>query len=353
MPVTKTVAIVGAGIGEQHMEAYQALRERFRVDLVCDLDSERGQALAATAPGCRFTPSFDDVLAAKVDIVDICLPPHLHYSASSRALEAGHHVICEKPLVSSLEEADQLAAVVEASGRKLFPVFQYRYGLAMAQIRGLIDAGLAGRPYVATLETHWNRDSAYYAIDWRGTWAGEKGGAVLGHAIHIHDLLTAILGPVASVHAELDTRVNPIETEDCAALAIRMECGALVTSSITLGAVDDRSRLRFCFEGLTAESSVDPYGPATGEWTFRARPPFDQAEIDTVLAAVAPPKPGFSGLFEAIAQALDGRGGSEVTFADGRRSLEFVTAIYASAREGRPVKLPLETSHPLYKGWMP
>ncbi len=354
MAERRSVAIVGAGIGEKHMQGYQAVSERFSVRTVCDLDEARGQALAATNPQTGFTTSLDDVLAdSQIDIIDICLPPHLHFSACARALEAGKHVICEKPLATSLREADQLVEIAKASGRQLFPVFQYRYGKAIAALQALIDAGLAGAPYVATLETHWNRPASYYAIDWRGTWDGEKGGAVFSHAIHVHDLVCRVLGPVASVHAELGTRVNAIEVDDCAALAIRMENGALVTSSITLGASDDSTRLRFCFAGLTAESGRNPYSPATEEWTFTARAPVSQADIDTVLAATREPKPGFAGFFDAVADALDGRGGNKVTLLEGRRSLEFVTAIYASARRGGPVELPLGSDHPLYGGWSP
>ena len=66
-----------------------------------------------------------------------------------------------------------------------------------------------------------------------------------------------ILGPVSNLFAKLTTRVNDIEVEDCAALSIEMENGTLVTSSITLGAANDTSRLRFCFEGLTAESGAN------------------------------------------------------------------------------------------------
>jgi predicted dehydrogenase len=190
-------------------------------------------------------------------------------------------------------------------------------------------------------------------VDWRGTWAGESGGALLGHAIHIHDMLTGLLGPVARVHAELATRVNEIEVEDCAALSLRMEEGAVITSSVTLGAAGNTSRLRLMFEGFTVESDHAPYALAEKGWTFTARAPRHQAEIDAVLAGVAAPKLGYAGLFAAMADALDGRPGREVTLADARRSLEFVTACYASAREGRPQALPLGPDHPLYGSWLP
>jgi len=220
-------------------------------------------------------------------------------------------------------------------------------------MRKLIDAGLAGKAFTGTLETHWNRGAAYYEPEWRGTWAGEQGGAVLNHAIHMHDWLSFVFGPVASVYAELATRVNDIEVEDCAAISLRMKNGALVTSSITLGAADDTSRLRFCFEGLTAESGLSPYAPADGEWTFTAREPFEQQAIDKALASVDLPPSSYVGLFTAIADALEGQTGSEVTLLDGRQSLEFVSAVYASAREKRPIELPLTASHSSYEGWGP
>lgn len=347
------VAIVGAGIGAQHLDGFLALPETYRVTHICDLDAARAAPLC-TASGAAYAADFKALLAdPAVEIIDICLPPKLHFETCAAALEAGKHVICEKPLVASLAEADRLAEIAARTGRQVFPVFQYRYGPGIAQLKALIAAGLAGKPYVATLETHWNRQPDYYAIPWRGTWAGEQGGAILGHAIHIHDLVADILGPVAEVHALLATRVNIIEVEDCAALSLRMESGALVTSSVTLGAATDTSRLRFVFEGFTAESARNPYRPAEGEWTFAARAPTSQAAIEAALADVQPVAPGYAGLFAAAAEALAGRPGAEVTLTDARRSLEFVTAVYAASRSGAPVALPLGPDHPLYGGWMP
>ncbi|SMX23681.1 Gfo/Idh/MocA family protein [Boseongicola aestuarii] len=349
-----SVCIVGAGIGAEHLAGYAALPERYSVHSICDLDEARGRALADRQPGTGFTTSLDDVLRDQtIDIVDVCLPPHLHFDTCLRALDAGKKVICEKPLVSSLKEADALAERLEATGGFLAPVFQYRFGLGMAQLLALMDAGLPGRAFAGTLETHWDRQADYYAVPWRGTWAGEQGGAILGHAIHIHDLLSAALGPVAKVHAELATRVNDIEVEDCAALSLRMESGAVITSSVTLGCAENISRVRLMFEGFSVESDHAPYSPAEKGWHFTARAPTTQAQIDAVLASVATPPSGYTGLFAAIADALDGKDNRRVTFADARRSLEFVTAVYASARIGGPECLPIERDHPLYAGWTP
>lgn len=352
--MTYTVSIVGAGIGAKHMAGFADLPDRFRVKTICDLNEERGRALADEYDGLGFTSDLTAVLAdPEIDIVDICLPPHLHFQSCMDALDAGKKVICEKPLVSSLREADLLAEKVRQTGGILSPVFQYRYGLGAAQLHALIDAGLAGKCYAGTLETHWDRSASYYEIDWRGTWAGEQGGAILGHAIHIHDLLPAFLGPVARVFADVATRVNDIEVEDCAALSIRMQSGALVTSSVTLGCAESVSRMRLMFEGFTVESDHAPYSLAEKGWRFVARAPTSQDQVDAVVARVADVPNGYTGMFTALADALDGHGGREVTLAAGRQSLEFVTAVYASSRSGLPVDLPIGADHPLYRSWLP
>lgn len=348
-----SVAIVGAGIGALHLDGFLELPGIFEVRTICDLDLDRARPLAAKA-GCGCRDDLDSVMTDPgVDIVDICLPPHLHVPTASRALRAGKHVICEKPLAPSLAGADQLVALSRETGRRVFPVFQYRFGPATARLRALVDAGLAGRPFAAALETHWDRGPDYYATAWRGTWAGELGGAVLGHAIHAHDLLTAFMGPVKRVHAELATLVNPIETEDCAALTIRHASGAVSTSSITLGAATDTSRFRFVFEGLTAESATLPYAPAEGDWTFTARSPRSQSDIDAVVAGVPDSPAGYAGLFSAVSDTLAGSSGDDVTLLDARRSIEFATAVYASSRAGTPIDLPLPDDHPLANGWIP
>lgn len=348
------VGIIGAGIGAEHFQAYLALADRFEVRYMCDLDDARAAQAVSGRKAVTITRSLDQILAdPDIDLMDVCLPPHLHLSACSAALQAGKDVICEKPLVASLAEADQLADLMQQTGRQVFPVFQYRYGAGAAKLQKLMAAGLAGTPLVGSLETHWNRDKAYYAVDWRGSWAGERGGAILGHAIHIHDWLSFAFGEIDSVFAYLATRVNEIEVEDCASLSIRMRSGALITSSVTLGAATDTSRLRFCFSGLTAESGLEPYKLADSDWQFIARAPQQQAEIESVLADLTPPLSGFQGLFAAIYDHLVSGQGDIVSFADGRRSIEFVTAVYRSAREGKQIHLPLNVDDPLYHSWLP
>jgi predicted dehydrogenase len=165
-----------------------------------------------------------------------------------------------------------------------------------------------------------------------------------------------IFGSVSSVFAKLTTRVNDIEVEDCAALTIEMENGSLVTSSITLGAANNTSRLRLCFNGLTVESAASPdkaYNPADDEWKFLAREPVTQNQVDDVLSKVNKPMSWYTGMFNEIANKLDGINSDEVTLLDARKSLEFVTAVYDSSRQGKNISLPINKNNPLYNSWLP
>ena len=347
------VAIIGAGVGAAHLDGYLANRNLFDVVAIADLDAERAAPLVEGAKA-DYCPSLDAALGrSDVDIIDVCLPPTLHKSAILAGLEAGKHVICEKPLVGSLADLDDIEAAVARSDRLVMPVFQYRFGQGFGQLLHLIERGLAGRPLIATLETHWNRGADYYAVPWRGKWETELGGAIVGHAIHAHDLLAKAMGPIIRVQARLATSVNPTETEDCAAIILEVADGALVTSSVTLGSADDRSRLRFCFSDLSAESGLAPYNPGTAPWTFTARPPANQAAIDAALADYPTHQEGFARKFEQLHLALVEGRTLPVTLNDARASLELITAIYQADLTDQAVDLPLSRGAPGYQGWGP
>ncbi|MDR3535842.1 MAG: Gfo/Idh/MocA family oxidoreductase [Acetobacteraceae bacterium] len=349
------VAVIGAGIGADHVLGYNANPEGYEVAIICDLDAARAETLAATVPDAIVETSFEAVLARPdIDLVDICLPPFLHLETIEAALAAGKHVLCEKPLVGSLAHVERVMRAAEQAGRAVVPTYQYRYGNGMARLQRLIAAGVAGRPLVASIETHWNRPPEYYDVAWRGRKATELGGAILGHAIHAHDLLTFAMGPVRRVFAKVATRVNTIETEDCAAVCLELESGALVTSSVTLGAAEEISKLRFCFAELSVENpGVPPYRPSEGAWRFVARGERRQEDVDAALAGFVPHKECFAGLFEALHPALDGTAPWPLTLQDAYRSLELISAIYYSSATNAAVELPLAEDHPVRAGWGP
>ena len=111
-----------------------------------------------------------------VDVIDICTPSYLHYEQTLQALAAGKHVICEKPVAGSLKEVDELIAAEARSGKRMMPIFQYRFRSGLQKLKLLVDAGVAGRAYLTTVETAWRRRPEYYAVPWRGKWKTELGG---------------------------------------------------------------------------------------------------------------------------------------------------------------------------------
>lgn len=353
------IAIVGAGIGERHAVAVQRLASLFEVTAIVDRNTARAEALAGSfaAQGLarpRVVADYDDpaAVADDVDVVSICLPPFLHGAAIRHALEAGKHVVCEKPLVGSLAELDDLGRLAERLDRRLMPIFQYRFGHGLAKARHLVETGVAGKLYLASIETHWTRGADYYAVPWRGRTATELGGVFAGHAIHAHDMLTHLAGEIRTVSAATAVRVNAVETEDCAGALFEMADGAIAVSSATLGSADEISRLRLCFENLTMVSSLAPYTPNRDPWTFLAKAPTDQATIDAALRTAPLGSEGYTEQFERFHAALESGGPLPITLADARRSIELLTALYHSARTGTRVALPLGPEHPAHSGWI-
>jgi predicted dehydrogenase len=218
-------------------------------------------------------------------------------------------------------------------------------------LRHLVERGVAGRAYLATIETHWTRRPGYYANPWRGRRAGELGGVLLSQAIHAHDLLIWVLGPARRVFARTATRVNAIETEDCAVATLEMADGSLAGLSATLGSAEEISRLRFCFEGVTAESNHAPYVSSSEPWRLIPRSAEHASRIALALADFAPQEEGFARQFALFHDALETGGPLPVTLGDARRSIELASALYHSAATGTDVELPLGPDHPAYRGW--
>lgn len=349
------VAVVGCGAaGKQHVEAYRSLPERFELVAVCDVDEARTRPLVETQAVSRVVADFDALWRMDgLDVIDLCTPPYLHYEQTLRVLEAGRHVVCEKPLCASLEQVDRVIAAEKRSGRRVMPIFQYRFGHGLQKLRRLRAGGVTGRAYLTTVETAWRRRAAYYAVPWRARWATELGGAIVSHAIHAHDLVYYVLGPARTVSAHMATLVNRIESEDCMSASLEMADGSLCSLSVTTGSPAEISRLRFSFENLSAESSTEPYRPSSDPWTFTGDSPEIAARIEETLRGFAPLPERFAGQFHRFHEALQTDTELPVTLADARAAVELITALYHAARTRRPVSLPLTPDHPLYGGWQP
>lgn len=349
------VAIIGVGIGRSHVvEGYLPNADKFRVKALCDLNAERMAGVADEFGIERRVEKFAEILAMDdIDIIDICTPPGLHYEMVMAALKAGKHVVCEKPLVGSLSQVDDVIAQEKLSKGLLMPVFQYRFGDGIEQAKKIIDAGIAGKPFVGTVETMWRRGPDYYAVPWRGKWATELGGVLMTHAIHQHDLFTYLMGDIKRLFGRVATRVNPIEVEDCVTASLELENGALGSFTATLGSSDDMTRIRLAFENVTFESDHAAYNPGGKPWIIQPR----NAETADKIAALLKDWQHVPSRFETqmarFHAALIGAAPLPVTSADSRRALELVTAFYHSSTTHEDVELPIASHHPRYQSWVP
>jgi predicted dehydrogenase len=353
------VAIVGCGwVADWHVrDGLAKLPEHFALRACCDVDPGKVQDFASRYDIPEATSSYADLLARRdIDAVILATPPSLHYEMVTAALRVGKHVVCEKPLTSSLALADAMAEEEQRSLARVMPIFQYRFGNGIAKVRHVIQSGLAGKHYLASIDTAKKRGPDYYAVAWRGKFATELGGVLVTQAIHIHDLVFWLLGPAEAVSAFKTTRVNPIEVEDCAVASLLMRDGSLVSLSATLGSARQATRMRFCFENVTFEKlGLDDASSRPGEdpWTVIPKTPEIGRAIAARMSELAPQEAWFARQYELFHEAIASGGPFPVTLADARASLELITACYHASETRTTVALPIGSGHPKYGGWAP
>jgi predicted dehydrogenase len=192
------VALLGAGfMARTHADAYALLGDRAQVRVVCALAASAAEPLAERL-GAEVTDDWQAAIAAPgVDAVDVCLPTPLHRAVAEHALAAGRHLLLEKPVALTLQDADAIGAAAEASGRVLMVGHVLRFLAEVAELRRVLGTGELGRPLAATAlrlspPPGWN--------DWMLDPA-RSGGAPVDLMIHDFDVLNALLGPPRSVYA--------------------------------------------------------------------------------------------------------------------------------------------------------
>ncbi|GAA0627116.1 Gfo/Idh/MocA family oxidoreductase [Kribbella sandramycini] len=360
------VAIVGCGnISRRHAESYAAAGAEL-VD-VADIVPAKAAELAAKY-GARAHSDATQLLAATdAELISVATPPGSHAELAVQILAAGRSVLLEKPPVLSLAEMDAVASAERASAASAYVVFQHRHGSGGVRAADLLRRGVLGVPQVAVCETLWFRPRSYFDPEWRGTWVGEGGGPTLGHGIHQIDLLLHLLGPWRSIQATAVRLDRPVEFEDVSMASVVFESGAVATVINSLLSPRELSRIRIDTTGGTLEVN-HVYGYSDADWTFHAVP-------DAARAAQLGLNPGVPGNAEAatgpdqwadsagddvpsnheaqIQRLLDdlaaGRS-HDTTLASTRPTMEFVTALYASAVTGTPVRrADLVTGHPFYR----
>lgn len=335
--------VVGYGtIGRMHAEAIGKLPNA-RLVAVCDINEERVRRFG-TEFGCRTYTSLEQmVVDPEVDIVNICTPSFLHGEQAISCMQAGKHVIVEKPMDIRLETADRMIAASKENRVKLAVISQHRMDAGVVRVKEAIADGRLGRLIIGNGAVNWYRSQDYYdSAGWRGTWAMDGGGALMNQGIHTVDLLQHLMGPVASVYAHCETLGHErIEVEDAAVATLRFTSGAVGTLVATTCA----------YPGLSARIEVfGSKGSAvlTDEELTLFKTCSDvvsnQEEGSTTAASGASDPSAisdhshrmqFADMIESIEQGRE----PSVNGTEGRKPLAIILAVYQSAREGRPIIL--------------
>jgi UDP-N-acetyl-2-amino-2-deoxyglucuronate dehydrogenase len=181
-------------------------------------------------PGVKTFSNLAEFLAdPELEIVTIATPSGAHLEPTLAALQAGKHVICEKPLEISTARIDTLIAAAATSGKTLAAILNRRFHPAMDAFKAACTADRFGQITSASCYIKWFRDQAYYdSAAWRGTWALDGGGVLMNQGIHAIDSLLHLAGPVRSVQARTSCLAHErIEVEDSAVALLTFENGAL------------------------------------------------------------------------------------------------------------------------------
>ena len=343
-------AVLGLGIGKAHAEAAAASKNADLV-AVCDIDEAKLAKFAESYPETALYRDFEELLKDKnIDIISICLPSAMHADFAVRAMEAGKHVLVEKPLDITYERAMLIEEARLRTGMTAGVVHQNRFNLNMYPIKDAIDSGRLGRLILGTFAVKWYREQSYYDRGgWRGTWEMDGGGSLMNQAVHTVDLMHWLMGDIESVTSTMSINNHNIQTEDLTASIIKFKSGATATFVSTTCAYPGIST-EIMLYGTDGSIEAD----ADMIKTWKMRDPIDDMDEDDEeqmmlehyghgnrqAAKLEPEKLyGHRHVVEDMILAVrDGRA-PEVTPTEAAYSVRIVNAIYESAKTGKPVVL--------------
>ncbi|HEY8078110.1 MAG TPA: Gfo/Idh/MocA family oxidoreductase [Labilithrix sp.] len=321
-----------------HVPAYRTSDE-LEVVAVADICAARREAAARALPNARIYASHVELLERErgaIEFVDVTTPPYVHATVARAALEAGCHVLCEKPLTTTLDDARMLVALAESKRRVLFPSHNYKHAPVVRRVRSILASGALGRPHLATLST-FRTTHARGVAEWRESWRRERrfagGGIAMDHGAHTFYLAFEWLGAhPTSITAKM-TSSDGLDTEDTFSGTLTFPNGALAMVNLTW-----TSGFRKVIYTLHGEHGAlriedDALELVTSEGTIR-----DTISSNWMDASHAG---WFASLFRQLTHAIDARTwvGSETL--DALRCVELVATAYASSRDGsRELVLP-------------
>lgn len=342
------VAIIGCGnVSKVH---FPATKGSSFAELVaaCDTKEERAKAFGEQY-GVPYYTDYHDVLDLEIDAIHICTPHHTHAEITIAAANKGIHVLTEKPMAVSLEDADRMIKAAKDNQVYLGVIFQNRYNASSQAVKKLVSSGKLGKLLGARLFVTWYRPDEYYSkSDWKGTWDKEGGGVLIDQAIHTMDLMQWILGPIDKLEASIANRTHHlIDVEDVAEATVFFKNGVVGSLYATnYYTYDADVFLEIHGENGVARIEKDTaYIRIKGEAEVIVSPESNEKAIGKSYWGVNH-KVQINKFYEAILNneplEIDGEAG--------RKALELVRAIYYSGNNGSQV-VNFPFAEP--KGFMP
>lgn len=341
-------AIVGAGANVFTMHRPALGLPSVELVGVADVNREVAERRAEEL-GC---PAFTDHRAmlerARPEVVVVMTPHPFHARIAIDALEAGAHVLCEKPMAVHVGEADAMIEAAERAGRLLAINLQFRHRPEVRAAKRLIEAGRLGELQRIDALATWTRAGIYYTVaPWRGTWKGEGGGVLMNQAPHNLDLVAHLMGMPARLVAWTRTRLHQIETEDTAHAMLEWSNGALGSLHVSTAEADKGDRVevlgtagRLVLEHgtLTAEG----FEPDLREHIRASQEPFSAPRSAPMAIDVPESSGDHMAVYRDVHAAILTGTAPLADGAEGRMSLELANAMTFSSRTGSTVELPLD-----------
>lgn len=339
-------ALVGCGrIAKRHSELLALKQiEGAQLAAVCDLVGAKAQRIGDEFSVPFFTDMHQMMSSVKIDVVVVLTESGNHAEHVISLAQYGKHIIVEKPMALTLDDADAMIQACDRAGVKLFVVKQNRFNVPVLKLREALEQGRLGKLVLGTVRVRWCRPQSYYDQDfWRGTWALD-GGVLTNQASHHVDLLEWMMGDVVSVFAMSTTALAKIEAEDTAVVTLRFKNGALGVIEATTAArpTDLEGSLSILGEGGTVEIG----GFAVNKmkvWSFAEPRQEDQSVMENF--SVNPPSVygfGHQAYYEHVVDCIQNQKAHLVDGLVGRKSLELINAIYESIETGEEISLKFQ-----------
>jgi predicted dehydrogenase len=314
---------------------------------VCDTVGMKARSIGEKYGVPYFESMHDLARSVDTDVFVILTESGRHAEHCIELAPYGKHIVVEKPMALTLEQADAMIRSCDEHGVRLFVVKQNRFNVPVVKLRQALEGGRFGKLVMGTVRVRWCRPQAYYDQDsWRGTWALD-GGVLANQASHHVDLLEWMMGAVESVFAKGATALADIEAEDTAVVVLRFRNGALgvIEATTATRPTDLEGSLTVMGEGGTVEIAGFAVN-AMRTWSF-----VDSMEDDQDVLAKYSVNPkdvygfGHRAYYEHVVDCISTGKQQLVDGLEGRRSLELINAIYESIETGREVFLRFQPMH--------